>query len=72
MTATTTIRLTAGAVDLPPELYGYAGMHLAMRRDAASVQTGGLAPPAQAAPASPLLQGMEEEWKRRGQWADDE
>jgi len=43
-----------------------------MRRDAASVQTGGLAPPAQAAPASPLLQGMEEEWKRRGQWADDE
>jgi len=44
----------------------------AMRRDAASVQTGGLAPPAQPKPDSPLLQGMEEEWRRRGQWADDE
>jgi hypothetical protein len=43
-----------------------------MRRDAASVQTGGLTPPAPPKADSPLLQGMEAEWRRRGQWSDDE
>ena len=43
-----------------------------LRRDASSVQTGGLAPPQPPPASSPLLAGMEAEWRKRGQWHDDE
>lgn len=41
-----------------------------LRRDAASVVTG--SPHAVPAQESPLLAAMTEEWKRRGQWSDEE
>ena len=43
-----------------------------MRRDAASVQTGGITPPAPPKADSAFMAGMQEEWERRGQWQKDE
>ena len=41
-----------------------------LRREAASVVTG--SPHVEPAKESPLMEGMVEEWKRRGQWRDEE
>jgi len=43
-----------------------------LRRDAAVVQSGGIQAPAPPPKRPALFEGMEEEWRRRGQWADDE
>jgi hemerythrin-like domain-containing protein len=38
MSTTATERLTSTSLDLPPDLYGYAAMHLGMHRDAARLE----------------------------------
>jgi hemerythrin-like domain-containing protein len=38
MSSTATERLTSTSLDLPPDLYGYAAMHLGMQRDAARLE----------------------------------
>src|SRR5262245_50452974 len=42
-----------------------------LRREAASIQTGGSLQPVQPKPESKFLAAMTEEWKERGQWGDE-
>jgi hemerythrin-like domain-containing protein len=71
MSITAPERLTSTSLDLPPDLYGYAGMHLGMHRDAARLERTLQAGPRDAAALARWWQQFRDVIVRHHQREDD-